>query len=982
MPKTIKKYSLKSKRNNITKKITKKSTKNVKSSVSSTKSSSSKSSTKSDKIITIPSTLEKYIPPYNPNRVYPKIWELPNRKTFFNWVMTTFEQYELGNPKKHKAENPRIKEQMALNNVQRLNRDFFQGESPGRGVLLFVGLGVGKTAAAITISEAILTKKEVIVMSKSSLEGNFRKELRKWGSDYVKTANHWVFHKCDTEVCKALAEKVNIPAASLRENGGAFFVDFTNNNPNYNDMTSAERTKLDNQIEHIIDDRFRFIHTDDTRILNKLKDNEFDDKIVIIDEVHNLSNTMASDSVNGLKYYELFMNAKNPKYIFLSGTPIINKVYEVSKLFNILRGYMDVLDLKFKTTFDVTVNYDKIKYALKQNKQVDQVIIRKSQKMISITKNPDNFITHPDGKGVIYRPEESIDFATFVNDVSATIMKMGYKIITDTRRETCFPIDRKEFEMKFYNPELNKLKNIDLIKRRIVGLTSYYDYQNKDDYPQLLAINKVQIPMSEYQFGFYERFRHDEIQKEKTQRRQKDDDDSKMTQSNYRLKSRMTCSFAFPEELGSLYDSKKFEDKLELMESIADKVDEIGVRLSHADEIKSKDLDRELRKSFLEILDKGKAKFLDMKNGSLAKYSPKYYTMISNIMKEKGKILVYSYYKNLIGLNTFALALIQTGKWAPFEIKKVNKEWEMVEREEDMHKAKFIFYSGDESQEVREIYRKIYNSEWDALPTKCSKLVKQIKEIHPNNYYGEVIKMIMITRTGAEGLDLKEVRHIHIMEPYWQPVLISQIIGRGVRNRSHLKLAKGDRTVEVFIYMATIPPNLVRKISYIDVRNDIYKYSNPALADKANKVVSSDEYLFLTAERKKYIINEFQKLMKETAFDCTLNYKENKLNPDNKGLICMDYPTKNRDDYLFTPSIDDTVEGIDLAQEKVVAVQYGVKDYKGKKLYYNLTPTADGKMYIYNENLVGRVRLPKAVGEVKIVDGKRQLMLYAKKGKK
>jgi hypothetical protein len=487
--------------------------------------------------------------------------------------------------------------------------------------------------------------------------------------------------------------------------------------------------------------------------------------------------------------------------------------------------------------------------------------------------------------------------------------------------------------------------------------------------------------MSDYQFGFYERFRHKEIEDDKFAKRNKKEDDETMQQSSYRIKSRFACTMAFPEEIGNPYDSKVFEDKLEMIENLANKLDNFEVRLSKIEQMKATDLNDEIKEKYLELLEKEKDQHLDMKNGSLAKHSPKYHAMISNIMKERGKILVYSYFLNLIGLSSFSYALIQNANYAPFRIRKVNKMWELNEKEDEKGKNKYIFYSGNEDTEVREIYRKIYNSDWAALPTSCSKLVNQLKAIHTDNNYGEVIKMIMTTKTGAEGLDLNGVRYIHIMEPYWQHVLIDQIIGRGVRNKSHLRLTVKDRTVEVFIYMATITPNQIRKISYIDVRNDIYKYPNTVLPDKANKVVSSDEHLYLTAERKRNIISEFQKLMKETAFDCTLNYKENILNPANKGLVCMDYSTKNRDEYLYTPRMDDTVEGIELAQEKIVATQFKVIEAKGKKFYCNIVPNKDGKMYIYGENIVGRVRIPNPVGEVRIVNGKRNYVFYAKKKK-
>ena len=106
-------------------------------------------------------------------------------------------------------------------------------------------------------------------------------------------------------------------------------------------------------------------------------------------------------------------------------------------------------------------------------------------------------------------------------------------------------------------------------------------------------------------------------------------------------------------------------------------------------------------------------------------------------------------------------------------------KWVLDENEDEKHKHKYIFYTGSEDTTKREIYRNIYNSQFENLDITCSELVKQLREKNENNYYGEVIKMIMTTRTGAEGLDLKEVRYIHILEPYWQPVLITQIIGRG-----------------------------------------------------------------------------------------------------------------------------------------------------------------------------------------------------------
>ena len=55
-----------------------------------------------------------------------------------------------------------------------------------------------------------------------------------------------------------------------------------------------------------------------------------------------------------------------------------------------------------------------------------------------------------------------------------------------------------------------------------------------------------------------------------------------------------------------------------------------------------------------------------------------------------------------------------------------------------------------------------------------------------------------------KGIDLHNVRQVHIIEPYWNPVRLKQVMGRAVRVNSHKNLPKSERTVEIFTYIATI----------------------------------------------------------------------------------------------------------------------------------------------------------------------------------
>ena len=917
----------------------------------------------------------KYIVPKSHDKVEPKIWELPNRKRFFNWLEKNYSKYNLSKKQslssKVLSERKRKQEleKIELNNVQMLCRDFMQGESPYRGLLLYLGLGVGKTCAAIAITEAILNKKEVLILSKASLEDNFINDIQRCGADYMTKNNYWVFCKCNNEAEKTHAKNLNIPLSVIEENKGVFFIDFTKNKSNYQNMNKLNKEKLNRQIIETIRKRYKFLHLDDTRLKNKISEDEFNNKVIVVDEVHNLINTMASGRPSGVFFYEKFMKAKNAKFVFLSGTPLINTVFESTRIFNILRGYIPTITIKIRTTYDTIIEYNKIKNKLKKNSYVDQIIINKVNKTIKITKNPDNFITSPDNKGIIHKPSENIEIPVFEEQIEKIFNGIGYKISSSFKNETCLPEDINEFQNMFHNPELNKLKKTELFKKRIAGLVSFYKFQRSDLFPELLGINIERIPLNSYQLNSYEKYRNEEIQKDKMQSRKKGKEET--YNPSYRLKSRLTCSFAYPEELGSPYDDKS----IETLESLGTKLGDIGEDIDLTDLKTSKEIDKNIKASFLKLLHKRKNEFLDIKNGSLQKHSPKYFKMIQNITKSPGTCLVYSYFRLLIGLNTFSFALEQTGKYAPFRIKKVDGNWELDEKDDEKDKFKFCFYTGGENRELREIYRKVFNSEWSDLDPSCNKLVKQLRIKDKNNkenLYGGIIKIMMTTKTGAEGLNLKCVRQVHIMEPYWQPVLIEQVIGRAVRTNSHIRLPPRDRNVNVFIYMATFTPKLINMITIPSVRRDLVKFNDEALGLQG-RVATSDEYLYIISERKKKIINEMLHLMKESAFDCLLNYKDNiKQNPN---IVCLDYETEDRDDYLYASELGDTIDIIDLKQEKLVSTSYKQVIIKGKIYFYNPIPDSNGKMYIYDEKIKDTAKMPKPVGKAISVDGKLRFAL-------
>jgi len=128
----------------------------------------------------------------------------------------------------------------------------------------------------------------------------------------------------------------------------------------------------------------------------------------------------------------------------------------------------------------------------------------------------------------------------------------------------------------------------------------------------------------------------------------------------------------------------------------------------------------------------------------------------------------------LEGIGIFSMVLDQNG-FAQFKIAQ-DKDgiWRIIVKPGDEDKPKYALYTGTETTEVKEMMRLIFNGDWDKLPDSIKEV---LNETAANNNHGEIIKVFMITSSGAEGISLKNTRYVHILEPYWHPVRMEQVIG-------------------------------------------------------------------------------------------------------------------------------------------------------------------------------------------------------------
>ena len=361
-------------------------------------------------------------------QIIPDFWVLPNKVIFLNWVNTIFgSKIDITKDEASCACLNELCKNSTLFPHQKLVKEFFQQLSPYRGIFLYHGLGVGKTCASIAIAEGMANNRKVVFLSKASLEQNFRNELKFCGNDYyIKNQNKWVFVECDrtTDKCLQISKDKGIPLEIINKNNGVWLIDISSDENNYDTLSDTNKKQIDNQIEDLINYKYSFMHHDASNLGKKIEEsvgNPFDYKLLIIDEVHNITNSMVNGGKIASLLEERIMSAKNLRIVALSGTPIVNNIFEISKLFNLLRGPIETYIIQYTDLDSSQEEIIKIKL-MAEEPSVDYIKFYRKLKKLIITRNPVGFIKTPDKSGII-RGDHLTE-----EDFKLKAEKIGYKV--------------------------------------------------------------------------------------------------------------------------------------------------------------------------------------------------------------------------------------------------------------------------------------------------------------------------------------------------------------------------------------------------------------------------------------------------------------------------------------------------------------------------------------------------------------------------
>lgn len=398
-------------------------------------------------------------------------------------------------------------------------------------------------------------------------------------------------------------------------------------------------------------------------------------------------------------------------------------------------------------------------------------------------------------------------------------------------------------------------------QRRIMGLVSYY-IGATPDYFASKTIEYVDVEMSDYQNDIYTYFEDIEDKMSKKSK-------GKKSSTTYKSYTRQSCNFVFPSMAqGMTGETRPRPRNFKVSEKDALNI-EIGKAEAKKDDAKYYNI-----KNYIEATDKFANMFDeyldekqrdDKKNGHTLlddiknfreKYESKYsefikssdkkssvlmamyqsssklLNIIFNILKSAGPVLLYSNYVLMEGIQIFKSYLRCFG-FSGFKDAKTGVD-----------DFRYTEYHGGIDMKDRSKNIDSFNN--------------------PDNKYGKIIKIMMISPAGAEGISLYNVRQVHIMEPYWHETRIIQMIGRAIRLCSHRDLPIKERHVDVFRYKS------VRK--------------------EGKGKWTADQQIEDLARSKEGLIQSFLDAVREVAIDCGLNKAHNNLVHDYK-CFQFDEPT-------------------------------------------------------------------------------------------
>ena len=631
---------------------------------------------------------------------------------------------------------------------QKFLKNFLSMYTPYNGILLYHGLGTGKTCSAIGVAEE--TRKylkfmgyneRIIIVASPNVQENFYLQL--FDERKLEEKNGvWTINNCAGQ---NMLDEINMIQKNLSRDKVIKIVKNIINNyylfVGYTQFANLilKKSNISNQSLSTLD-----IKKKQLLIKNKLQ-KFFNNRLIIIDEIHNIR--QSKDNSNKLVSNELIKlvkNVDNLKLLFMSATPMFNDYKEIIFLINILNlnDRRSIIELKdvFASDGSFIVNSNGEQVGL-------ELFTRKINGYVSYIKG-DNPLSFP--------------FRILPNDFAKNNSILNKK----------YP----EFKINA-NPLKESLTLFDIY----VNNTNISPYQ---EFVYNIILKNNISKFDEEKINAMESFGYTLLQKP------------------------LEClNIVFPNSKLENYLAEKMiyysNNIVEVVQNI--NIEEINLLVNiktivgksainnimtyQESQAPKSRYDYKFKPEFLKNTPSNMFEY-----DNIGKYSFKIKAIIDSLMGSQGPVIVYSQFIDS-GLIPIALALEAMGFTRygnnkslfanspneELDINSYKKKSEVLQSGQRFRGAKYVIISGNSNI--------------------SPDIVSDLKACtDSNNVDGENVKVILLSAAGSEGLDFKYIRQIHILEPWYNINREEQIIGRAIRTCSHKDLPLNKRNVQIFMH--------------------------------------------------------------------------------------------------------------------------------------------------------------------------------------
>ena len=253
---------------------------------------------------------------------------------------------------------------------QRFVKNFLSNQTPYNSLLLYHGLGTGKTCSAIGVSEEYReymkqtdTSKKIIVLANENVQNNFKLQL--FDDNLLNETNGiWNIRSC---IGNSLIQEVNpMNIRNISKDKIAKMInDIIKNYYHFMGyrqfsgyISKKSKSLIDSfknttKLEKDSAEYKRNIRQIESRVLKR----EFSDRLIIIDEIHNIKvSGNKEDEKTGKNLLKLAKYTDNLKLLLLSATPMFNNVGEIKFILDLMNLNDNKPQIDIKEVFDANGN--------------------------------------------------------------------------------------------------------------------------------------------------------------------------------------------------------------------------------------------------------------------------------------------------------------------------------------------------------------------------------------------------------------------------------------------------------------------------------------------------------------------------------------------------------------------------------------------------------------------------------------------------